>query len=114
MRYALNKEQFTGNYWIDGKKIYQYTMSITFTNVNLDVSLPSLNIDTFLKIDGYYKSPSNEYNPLPYPALAQDYTIGGWLYYKSTNRIRFENGKNRSGGEAYITFYYTKTGEWYG
>lgn len=46
MRYALNEEKWTGDYWIDGKKIYRKVVSKTVNNQTTDyIDLSTSDID---------------------------------------------------------------------
>lgn len=52
-----NQEQFTGEYWINGKKIYIKTIKTTVSNINSELN--SLSFDTLIYFFGIAKSNYN-------------------------------------------------------
>lgn len=111
MRYALNKEQWTGDYWIDGKKIYRLT--IMFENIGHGASkshsLSDKNIAEVMYITGIEFIDDN-WNVLNRPWG----TGGGDIVLYETNTLNLKIANATTGltiEKAYATIFYTKTTE---
>ena len=76
------EEQWTGDYWIDGKKIYAKVIQSTKANLENDVN--SIGIDTMLYVFGNVRSKFNNtfFIPNSYD-LEKDYSI--YVYYPNSN-----------------------------
>lgn len=76
------EEQWTGDYWIDGKKIYAKV--IQSTRNDLETELNSIGIDTVLYLFGKVQSHFNNifFIPNSYD-LEKDYSI--YVYYPNSN-----------------------------
>lgn len=55
LRYSLNREQFTGNYWVDGKKIYRLIQTINKTGIQT-IDIGASKIETIIKLDALNKN----------------------------------------------------------
>lgn len=77
------EEQFTGEYWIDGKKIYLKTIETTAGNLNSE--LDSLKFDSLIDFFGIAKSNYNNSWLIPNTYTNEpDYNIA--LNYVTSNR----------------------------
>ena len=57
MRYALNEEKWTGDYWIDGKKIYQRVYHQTSTGTSsLKINVDDSEMETITKFETVFIS----------------------------------------------------------
>lgn len=110
------REQFTGEYWIDGKKIYSKTYSVTVTSSTgttktYDITHNIANIST-IWVDlnnSFLKRPNGDTIPLNYYDNSNNrFNCYFNNYDKKTFRMDMWGDFNR-GGIVYITFRYTKT-----
>lgn len=106
LRYALNKEQFTGNYWIDGKSIYRYMVNNVTVNKNgtAKFDYPVSTIDEIVKIESMF-------------------ILNGQRFFGNTNFFNVfdlpdtreincqNNSSNYQASNGWIMIYYTKTTE---
>lgn len=103
-----NAEQFTGSYWIDGKKIYEKTINIgALPNNNVKTVSHGINqIDRFIDVAGVASSPSAA---LPIPN-ANPWSLGeSIICYPTTGDIIIGSASDKSSYTGYITLRYTKT-----
>ena len=57
MRYTLNEEKWTGDYWVDGKKIYQRVYRQTSTGTpNLRINVDDSEMETITKFETVFIS----------------------------------------------------------
>ncbi|WP_270667685.1 hypothetical protein [Thomasclavelia ramosa] len=103
-----NTEQFTGSYWIDGKKIYEKTINIgALPNNNVKTVSHGINqIDRFIDVAGVASSPSAA---LPIPNV-NPWSLGeSIICYPTTGDIIIGSASDKSSYTGYITLRYTKT-----
>jgi len=118
IKYSTN-EQFTGEYWLDGKKIYQRTWSVGARSGNATAYLSLSGIDQIWcdMSNSFYieAGASNAGNRWPINGNfgdpnASGFAVSGRGPYYSPNEKRLYWYVPKSGCEnAYITFRYTKT-----
>ena len=103
-------EQFTGHYWIDGKKIYCQTLKDDGNNVATarTISWNPSKLNEIVKFEGLaYNTSDNRIVSLPFADNASNLTIS-FLY--ETDNKRFVIYPNaRLLNRFWITVYYTKT-----
>ena len=104
--------------WIDGKPIYQKTVSIKApTNTsgvadsNMDIS--SWNVDNMIELKGFNDgtTASTSVNGYSYGTYDQHFELMTW-FNKSDNKLwvrRYTTNANNSGVTVYLTAVYTKT-----
>ena len=122
LRRFSTSEQFTGDYWVDGKKIYQRTWSVGARSGNstATISLSSANIDQiwFDMGNSYYiesGGASDTGNRWPIngnfgDSNASGFTINGrGPWYTPSNKQLYWYVPKSGCVNAYITFRYTKT-----
>lgn len=104
-------EQFTGEYWIDGKKIYCQTVNFgqlpnnTIKTIEHGIS----NIDYVIRCNAVAKNSSNTVHfTLPYVNF---YTSSASITFYFDNKYvsAHTGGNHNSLDKCYITFFYTKT-----
>lgn len=104
-------EQWTGDYWIDGKKIYCKTVNFgqlpnnSIKTIEHGIS----NIDYVIKCDAIAKNSSNTVHfTLPYVNF---YTSSASITFYFDNKYvsAHTGGNHNSLDKCYITFFYTKT-----
>lgn len=106
-------EQFTGDYWLDGKKIYQKT--IQWTSLAVGKSTIALNTPNILNIVDYSVIAKSGVSKLFYkfPSVYYDSGTSGTFYdtYFSLgeNVITAFNSTSWNGYTFYATIRYTKT-----
>lgn len=106
-------ETFTGDYWIDGKKIYRKTITQQLTSntgaVEATYTHGIADVDTIMCDYSHstIKFPS-VYNNMPY-INATNSVAGIGISALSSTSYTISTGTNRSSLTAYITFLYTKT-----
>ena len=104
-------EKFTGEYWLDGKKIYCQTLKGDGNNsYNTTVYIPfnPSNLNEIIKLEGLcYCGTDNRIVSLPYPDGQNSYVIN-YLYEVDNKRFSIYT-QTRSLNRIYITVYYTKT-----
>lgn len=99
-------ETFTGNYWIDGKKIYRKVIETTSPATAQDTIItPIANVANIINIYGMLQYSANQQEPInwSYTTMAPSAT-----YYASGN-IRQRVDSSRSSKPEYIIVEYTKT-----
>lgn len=111
INYSL-EEQYTGQKWIDGKKIYQKTLKIDKLPVHA-VDLSSLNLATVIKIDGTFCDPvSNNIIPCLFFAISgrhDDVNIQILPSESGEMTLRIGTSSDKSMyTENYITLLYTR------
>lgn len=106
-------EVFTGDYWIDGKKIYRKTVDCgALPDTAQKVIAHNISNVKLIWIDmahSIWKSSSGSANPLPSIGLPTNefkYSVAGSA--DATN-IYITTGVNRSNFNAVVTVLYTKT-----
>jgi hypothetical protein len=110
MKYST-EEQVVGE-WIDGKPIYQKTVSDTFPNTtagtyNAKNIATILNVDNVVSIAGWFKTALNTFVTLPWTS-ATGY-ISKATFEKPQNAVFLQtNASDMSTIVAYITLQYTK------
>lgn len=111
------EEVFTGEYWIDGKKIFQKTILTGSQSANASFSISLSGIDRIwfdMSNSFYIESGGNAGNIWPIngnfgDANANGYTISGrGPYYQPYYKKLYWNVPKSGCSEAYITFRYTK------
>lgn len=106
-------EQFTGNYWLDGKKIYQKT--IQWTSLAVGKSTIALNTPNILNIVDYSviakSSVSSFFYKFPsvYYASGSAGTFYDTYFSMGVDNITAFNSTSWSGYTFYATIRYTKT-----
>ena len=101
-------EQDTGLKWIDGKTVYQKTVSIgTLPNTN-QANVPHLisNIDSIIMCTGFATNGTSTL-PLPYATNSDGANIG--INCPDKTNITIFDGSDRSSFTGYVTLRYTKT-----
>lgn len=122
LRRFSTSEQFTGDYWVDGKKIYQRTWAIGTQSGNstATISLSSANIDQiwFDMGNSYYiesGGASDTGNRWPINGNFGDPNASGFAvsgrgpWYTPSNKQLYWYVPKSGCVNAYITFRYTKT-----
>lgn len=114
-------EQWTGDYWIDGKKIYQRTWSLGAQSGNNTATLSLSNINNiwFDMANSFYveTGSNNAGNRWPINGNFGDSNANGYAvsgrgpYYVPSSKKLFWNVPKSGCSSAYITFRYTKTTE---
>ena len=93
--------------WIDGKPLYQKTISnITLAQGDNNISIDS-NVDTIISVIGRATKDTIEFIPIPCASPNAAYTIETWTY--DSTSINLATGASRAGAVATITIRYTKT-----
>lgn len=108
-------EQWTGKYWIDGKKIYCITAEITAptvttegTAVTSDINIGITNISRPISITGFWNPDSDNYLPIPYFANVANNQLKCTVL--ANGKIRVVNmAGGYNGKKGYATVEYTKT-----
>ena len=100
-------EQFTGQYWIDGKKIYRKVIPFTSTQGVSSVSVSGCNIDVLVSSRVFIKNTNGG-----------DYCVGSYYdtsndsfnYYLNRGKAYFvlRSGTTYAYGTGYMTIEYTK------
>lgn len=101
--YSLDEEVFTGDYWVDGKPIYQKTIQRTSNVVNT-----TLTFDTGISQDSYvtdYVCRMELSTGTVVINSSGNYDIGSWI--TSDNRLSVYSRTSRVNGFI-ATIYYTK------
>lgn len=110
-RYST-EETWTGEYWIDGKKIYRKCIIVT-SNFDTPFTI-SLDLDKLIKINGYREMTNNmTVTPIPYTGFADPsyvFTITGYFHVES-NKFAPQIGSSILSSTTKLTwiFEYTKT-----
>lgn len=100
-------EQIVGT-WIDGKPIYEKTITENFTSNTGSVSLASYSIDKLIEVKARGIQPSsNNIVFMSYYGGESDYAR--WYYRPSDSTLQVRFGSSYGKGEYYITLQYTKT-----
>lgn len=104
-------EQFVGDYWIDGKKIYQKTVSFTVTNeTKKSIAHNIANIDTIVDFDCICFNGTATYKmPIVYYSNGTAGTFYDSYIYLGKTTIMWVNNTDWSGYTFYATIRYTKT-----
>ena len=103
-------EQFTGNYWLNGKKIYCKTINIgTLPNsANSGVKTVSHGITSFNQIVGISGIASSNREVLPMPHV-NPWALSDCITVRiTTTDITIGTNGNKSEYSGYVTLYYTK------
>lgn len=106
-------EQFTGDYWLDGKKIYQKT--IQWTSLAVGKSTIALNTPNILNVVDYSiiakSSGSSLFYKIPsvYYASGSAGTFYDTYFSMGVDNITAFNSTSWSGYTFYATIRYTKT-----
>lgn len=106
LRYSLNEEQFTGDYWIDGKKIYRTLVNAgNFGGANSYVSYTHniQNIDNVVGLETIFISVNN------HTIYSSGYD-GMSIWVNQTNIQKYTTSA-RSEVTVYAIVKYTKTTE---
>lgn len=104
------EEQWTGKYWVDGKKIYQRTFDFgglpNVTEKKLPIYVPSLN--TVVDMKGAAQS-SSRYIVLPHVGVATPIAL--YVGYSATESYISVTSKQNVSNytQCFITLYYTCT-----
>jgi len=105
------EEQIVGE-WIDGKPIYQKTITATSCSAGYNYITHGLTNAKIVNGWGVYMELNGEGNPLPMLGSSPssiDVPYSVLLSHISGGRLEFLVGANRSGGDIYYTLQYTKT-----
>lgn len=108
-------EQFTGEYWIDGKKIYCKTLHTgPLPTGGYELKHNISNFGTFVKANGVIiQGGVNQVNMFPEPCIDATSTYGTSIRDISKTKLTTVLGTGYIGAgrvtESYITLYYTKT-----
>lgn len=104
--YSLS-EVDTGFTWIDGKKIYKKT--VNFGSLpNASLKSVNHNISNFGYLVDYCGTATDGSTLFILPSPRGGGPLGIYLYF-STTQISIEAGSDRTGYNAYVTMYYTKS-----
>jgi hypothetical protein len=100
-------EQFTGLYWVDGKKIYQKTVSLsTLPNAaSITIAHGIINISAIIGLSGYCTN-NTVFNPLPFVSTTATQVIG---VFSDLTNITVQTAANYSTYSGYVTLRYTCT-----
>ena len=107
MRYVLNKEQFTGNYWIDGKKIYRTTIYVQNPSDGQTIATIN-NFDRLINQWGSIELNSDRQTFIPY---AESGSYGLYIAIDNDGNVKCPYTGNAKFTELYLTIEYTKTTE---
>ena len=101
-------EEDTGLKWVDGKTVYQKTISLGSLPNKAQIAVPHLitNLDTIISFDGA-ASNGTVTLPLPYVTNSNDANIG--INCPDKSNINIFDDSDRSGFAGYLTLRYTKT-----
>lgn len=102
--------------WIDGKPLYEKTVSfgaIAANTINYQLDCSILTVDNLIDINCMTYS-DNTFIKLPLALFQQgstysDYGINIQAFDKTTGKVRIDTGASRSISGGYITIQYTKT-----
>ena len=100
-------EQDTGKKWIDGKTIYQRTVTGDLVSKKLTVDITSWNSDTIVDIEGYFTDGNGSYYMANEPVTASLYNYAHVAMINSVKTLDCY-GAITSVTSAAITVYYTK------
>lgn len=110
-------EQFTGRYWIDGKKIYTKTLIITLSGEQNQSFNHGLSMGSFRAIDIAHSAfKTNEKDNMEFP-IGSFYDTASYatIYGLYDTNIGVKIGSNWAsafnGGKLYLTVNYTKSNE---
>lgn len=107
-------EQFTGEYWVDGKKIYCKTIHTGPLPTGVyEIKHNISNFGTFIKANGVIiQGGVNQINLFPEPCIDATTTYGASIRDITKTKLTTLLGTGYVGGgsvtESYITIYYTK------
>ena len=102
--------KFTGEYWVDGRKIYCKTISIgAVSSADKIIKHNISSFDKLIKLEGFLYNSANEYITLPRPTNATSH--GRIEVIVSNENIKIQVGNDNVFAGGYITLYYTKTTE---
>lgn len=108
-------EQFTGDYWIDGKKIYQKTVQWAGLAVGkITISLNTKNVENIIDYNIIAKSSVSSFFykfPSVYYANGNSGTFYDTYFSIDSNNIIAFNSTSWSGYTFYATIKYTKTND---
>ena len=103
------EEQFTGEYWIDGKKIY--TKTIVFSSVSLNQNIVVDTINNFAELVCIHGSAFDDMNWHPLPKVART-DNQGWqaqLAVTPSGEVKVGTGIGCQFSKGYVIVVYTKT-----
>ena len=108
------QEQDTGLTWIDGKTVFQKTISQTKSSgEQIEISISSLQIDSLIDARGFISLSTGEMYQLNNTYLTTSGTNGDILAFTTFSKniidIRLRSDKLSCGKTANITIQYTKT-----
>lgn len=104
-RYELNKEKFTGEYWIDGNKIYKKTLySSSVTNNLVLGSIPEIESYIY-SIGNVTRSDTDVTYSLPFVLSTARVSVGIDL---ETGKVSITYGGDTDCKDLYVTIFYTK------
>ncbi len=107
IKYELDKELFTGDYWVDGRPIYFKLFHIPKGQLPNDGWK-----DFLLDLNGASALINSNLNVLDYPDVDRLWHDGNpqFQYYVSLKdkKVRFSATGGWGNQEAYLTVYYTK------
>lgn len=110
MRYALNQEQFTGDYWIDGKKIYRKVVSKTVSNQTTDyIDLSTSDIDYVVTMKMNIKT--SDGNTYYNAGLNDNFFAGSFMTSNKHATVMLSTSTGTRITEITAIIEYTKTGE---
>ena len=102
-------EQWTGEYWIDGKKIYTQTFSFTPSANTTSWTSTGMTIDGVNEIiDIRGITDSSRSNLCTFPRYESSSYFVIYLFYKSDKTVRYRQ-VGYAGEKQYVTVEYTKT-----
>ena len=104
-------EQWTGKYWIDGKKIYQKTITISNTIKN-SWNVQNHNIiglSTVISCDGILLSNNSQDEQFILGGYRQNNVFSQLVINSSQAAIFLSDSSDFNGKTVYITIEYTKT-----
>ena len=101
----------TGFTWIDGKHIYKKTINFGAlpNNDTKRVAHNIVNLDRIIQIEqSITNAPSGSYKGFLYIASGQA-AVNDFNFWGTDTQICIRTNSDRTGSNAYITLYYTKT-----
>lgn len=107
IHYELNTEQDTGDYWIDGKKIYQITTSFENISNGNNKSYPVSNVSEVIDLTAVYYA-EETWNSMNRPWANSGRDVVQYHTTQSSIIVTNSNG-NITLQKVYVTMKYTKT-----
>ena len=104
VKYELDKEVFTGDYWVDGKPIFLKTIYSATVNNDMVIAL-NINRDSLVKLQATATANNTVSVTLPYSTSG-----GNLLEVISHDKNTITVWANGTYKDLYVTIFYTKLG----